>query len=177
MRTILPLLLLLAAFEAAAADIRNLHAQEQDGRISVSFELGGGFDAPDIQRSLRSGVPTGFSYQIQLIRKRPNWFDTHVTDTRIDAVASYNSVTGEYLLNFRRDRRLVRSEIVSSFPELVRKMSTIREPELFGLNGYRATKLRVRVRGEIIRDWLLYLVPNPVRTEWEETRVRPASTP
>ena len=157
-----------------AAEIRELSAIERRGRVDVRFELGGGFDLPEIVSAVRSGIPTGFTYQIQLIRKRPNWFDTHVADARIDVVVSFNSLTGEYLLNYRRDRRLVRSEVLSSFDDLVQRMTLVSEPELFGLGGHAPYKLRVRVRAEIIRDWLLYVVPRAVRTDWEETRVESA---
>lgn len=174
MRAAILILVLISAASLEAAEIRNLTAIERRGRIDVRFELGGGFDLPEIAAAVRSGVPTGFTYQVQLIRKRPNWFDTHVADVRLDAVVSYNSLTGEYLLNYRRDRRLVRSEVLSSFDELVQRMTTLTEPELFGLGGHAPYKLRVRVRAEIIRDWLLYVVPRAHRTDWAETRVRSA---
>lgn len=172
MRTLLLILLLIPAAPLGAAEIRGLTATERRGRIDVRFELGGGFDLPEIASAVRSGVPTGFTYQLQLIRKRPNWFDTHVDEARIDVVVSYNSLTGEYLLNYRRNRKLVRSEVVSSLDEVVRRMTVISEPELFALSGYPPYKLRVRVRAEIIRDWLLYVVPRAMRTEWVQTRVR-----
>lgn len=168
---VIALLLTLLAIPAKAASVRNLAAVAHDGRVGVSFELVGGFDVPDIARAVRSGVPTGFTYQVQLIRKRPNWFDTHIADARIDVVVSYNSVTGQYLLNYRRNRRLVRSETLTDIAELERRMTRIDEPELFPLEDYRPYKLRVRARAEIIRDWFLYLVPRPIRTEWETARV------
>lgn len=175
MRARLPLAALLFAFSASAAQaaqMSELSAVERQGRVDVRFRLDGGFQ-PDIVRAVRSGVPTGITYQVQLIRKRPNWFDTHVADARIEAVVSFNSITGEYLLNYRRNRRLVRSEVLSSFEELERRMTRISEPELFSLAGYPANKLRVRVRAELIRDWVLYVMPRPVRTDWLQTRVVP----
>lgn len=172
MRTfITAMALLFASASLEAAAVRDLSAVARDGRVEVSFNLEGGFDIPDIARAVRSGVPTGFTYQVQLVRKRPNWFDTHLADARIEVVVTYNSVTGQYLLNYRRNRRLVRSETLSDLEQLEQRMTTIVEPELFELEGHRPHKLRVRARAEIIRDWFLYLLPRPIRTEWETARV------
>ncbi|MGH9458397.1 MAG: DUF4390 domain-containing protein [Thermoanaerobaculia bacterium] len=175
MRSLVPiavLLLTLAAAEAVAEPrIRELEAHEADGRISVSFRLDEAFDDPDIRKAIESGLPTVLRYEIVLLRKYPNWFDDTIATSMIEVVATYNSVTREYLLNYRRDRRLVRSQVLSSLDELKRRMATINEPELFGTEGRKPWKLRVRVRAELMRRYVWYLIPWDVSTPWEETRV------
>lgn len=162
--------------------IRDLAATEQSGRVSIRFRLGEAFSKPEIVKAIESGLPTLLAYEIQLIRKRPNWFDDTVATSRIEVVATYNSVTREYLLNYRRDRRLVSSENLSSFDELQKRMTTIREASLFPIEGRKPSKLRVRVRADLSRRYVWYLIPWDVSTEWEETRVesgaaRPAGAP
>jgi hypothetical protein len=171
------LLLLLAAPLAAADDprVRELAALEQNGRISVRFILEDAFQRPEITRAIESGLPTVLAYEVELVRKRPNWFDDLVARSRIEVVASYNSVTREYLLNYRRDRKLVSSEVLSSLEELRRRMSTIREDALFSTEGRKPWKLRVRVRAELSRRYVWDLIPVDVATEWREARVETAA--
>ncbi|HUP65682.1 MAG TPA: DUF4390 domain-containing protein [Thermoanaerobaculia bacterium] len=178
----LALILLIAALtplESAAAEprIRDLVATEEHGSISVSFRLEGAFDDPEIGRALQSGLPTVITYDLVLIRKRPNWFDDTITSSKIEVVATYNSLTREYLLNYRRDRRLVSSGTFSSIDELKRAMANIREPDAFGTAGRKPYKLRVRVRADLLRRYVWYIIPWDVATPWEDTRVRSVGKP
>lgn len=171
---ILLLLLLLPAAgvaRAAEAEIRDLTAHVRGESISVGFRLAGAFDSPEIRKAIESGIPTVLAYEIELIRKRPNWFDDTVSRTRIEVIATYNSITREYLVNYRRDRRLVSSEIVSSMEELRERLTAVKEADLLTTEGRRYWKLRVRVRAELMRRYLWYVIPYDVSTGWAETRV------
>lgn len=170
----LPLVLLAALPVAAEPRVRDLDAVERNGTISVSFRLDEAFETPELRTTIESGLPTVLRYEVMLVRKRPNWFDDTVATTSIEVVATYNSVTREYLLNYRRDRRLVRSEVLSSLDELKRRMTTVTEPDLFGTGGRKPWKLRVLVRAELMRRYVWYLIPWDVATPWTETRVRSA---
>lgn len=171
---IFALLLVATSARGEEARIRNLEAVERSGRISVSFDLSGAFDAPEVRRAIESGLPTVLNYDLALIRKRSNWFDDTMTRARLEVVATYNSVTREYLLNYRRDRRLVRSEIFTSLDALKTRMSRIEEQDLFSTGGEKTWKLRVRVRAELLRRYVWYIVPWDVATPWETARVEPA---
>ena len=54
--------------------------------------------------ALQSGLPTSFTYVVEIFRDRPNWFDDGIARARIEVICTFNSVTREYLLNYRRDR-------------------------------------------------------------------------
>ncbi|HSN69845.1 MAG TPA: DUF4390 domain-containing protein [Thermoanaerobaculia bacterium] len=159
---------------AAEPRIRDLAATEQGGRVSIRFRLDEAFTRPEIVRAIETGLPTVLAYEIQLIRKRPNWFDDTIGTSRVEVVATYNSVTREYLLNYRRDRRLVSSEVLSSLEELQKRMTSIREASLFSIEGRKPWKLRVRVRADLSRRYVWYLIPWDVSTDWEEARVESA---
>lgn len=175
---VLRLFALLLAFavplgaQAKKPAISDLAAEARNSRISVRFALQHAFERDEINKALESGLPTGFTYHVELVRKRPNWFDKRLVRTQIEVVCSYNSVTREYLLNYRRDRRLVRSETFSDLEQLRRRMTTIDEPELFDAGRYRPYKLAVRVRADVMRGFLLHMIPVDVSTPWEEERVR-----
>lgn len=167
-------LLIATAARGEEARISNLEAVEKSGRISVSFDLSSAFDAPEIRRAIESGLPTVLAYDVHLIRKRSNWFDDTVSRVRLEVVATYNSVTREYLLNYRRDRRLVRSEIFTSLDALKARMTRIDEPDLFSTGGEKPWKLRIRVRAELLRRYVWYIVPWDVATPWETARIESA---
>lgn len=165
--------MLLAAFPLAAdPKISRLSASEKGGKISVAFELTGAFDSDQLNQALESGLPTGFTYHLELERYRPNWFDSTIAKARIEVICTYDSRTREYLVNYRRDGRLVRSETVNDPVELRRRMATIVEPELFSSGVWKPYKLRVRVRADLMREFLLNMIPWDVSTDWGETRVR-----
>jgi hypothetical protein len=171
-----PLLLVSAAAFAADPAIENLTAVASHEKVSVSFRLARAFDGGSVVEALQSGVATSFTYQVELFRDRPNWFDDSVAESRIDVVCTFNSLTREYLLNYRRDRKLVRSETFTDLQALERRMSTIEERDLFDIGRRRAYKLKVRVKAGLMRDWVMYVIPWHVETGWRETRVKTAET-
>ncbi|MFA6954784.1 MAG: DUF4390 domain-containing protein [Thermoanaerobaculia bacterium] len=167
------LVLLFAELSSAAEPkISKLSASEKDGKISVAFELTGAFESDQLNQALESGLPTGFTYHVELERYRPNWFDSTVAKARIEVICTYDSRTREYLVNYRRDGKLVRSETLNDPVELRRRMALIVEPELFSSGAWKPYKLRVRVRADLMREFLLNMIPWDVSTEWGETRVR-----
>ena len=86
--------------------------------VSVRFLLADAFQNNNTVQALQSGLPTSFTYVIEIYRARSKWFDEGIDRSRIEVIASFNSVTREYLLNYRRDRKLVRSETLSDLETL-----------------------------------------------------------
>ena len=171
-RSLLPLLLSVAVF-ASAADpkIEGLSAAAIQGEVSVRFSLAKVFNNGEIAQALQSGLPTSFSYEVEIYRDRPYWLDDGFGHIRIDAICTFNSVTREYLLNYRRDGKLVRSETFTDVRMLERAMTFINEPALFDIGRRKPYKMKVRVRADVMRGWVLYVVPWEVSTRWRETRV------
>ena len=178
MRPILLSLFLLAVTTANAAapnpKIENLSAVASHGKVTVRFALAGAFADREMVEALQSGLPTTFTYLVEIFRDRPNWFDDAIDEARIEVVCTFNSVTREYLLNYRRDRRLIRSETFTDLAELERRMTHIEELDFFDIGRRKPYKLKVRVRAELMRGWLMYVIPWEVATRWRETRVRTA---
>jgi len=122
--------------------------------------------------ALQSGLPTSISYELEIYRDRPNWFDDTIATARIDVVSTFNSLTREYLLNYRRDRHLVRSETFSDLESLERRMSTIEEADFFDIGPRKPYKMKVRVRADLMHGWVMYVIPWEVSTRWREARVK-----
>lgn len=175
MRRILYLFLFLAAPLRAAPPnptIENLAATAAAGKVSVRFTLAGAFDNAEMIEALKSGLPTSFTYTFEIFRDRPNWFDDSIGRATVEVICTYNSLTREYLLNYRRDRRLVRSETFTDLAALERRMASIDERDLFDIGERKPYKLRVRVKADLMRGWLMYVIPWEVSTRWREARVR-----
>ena len=158
-------------------DIRNLSAIASSGQVSVRFNLINAFADHDLLRELQSGLPTSFSYIVEIFHDRPKWWDEGISRTRIEVVATFNSVTREYLLNYRRDRKLVRSETFGDLESLERRMTAIEEPNLFPIGNRRPYKLKVRVKADFGRRFLFYIIPSSDSTRWREVRVASESKP
>ncbi|MGZ5433275.1 MAG: DUF4390 domain-containing protein [Thermoanaerobaculia bacterium] len=171
---VLSILLLTASLTAAPPNptIENLAASASDGKVSVHFTLDGAFQNGEMVEALKSGLPTSFTYSIEIFRDRPNWFDDSIAKARLEVICTYNSLTREYLLNYRRDRHLVRSETFTDLAELERKMTTIDEADLFEIGTRKPYKLKVRAKADLMRGWLMYVIPWEMSTKWRETRVK-----
>ena len=164
--------LVTSAFAAPRPRIDNLSASAAQNKVSVRFTLAEAFHDGEMLESLKSGLPTSFTYEIEIFRDRPNWFDDSIETVRVEVICTFNSVTREYLLNYRRDRHLVRSETFTDLRALERAMTIIDEPALFDIGSRKPYKLKVRVRADLMRGWLMYVIPWEVSTHWRETRVR-----
>jgi hypothetical protein len=170
--------LFVIALDAHATDpsIRTLVAVAGNGTISVQLELSHAFDSDEFQRNLQSGLPTGFTYHVELIRKRPNWFDDTIASATLESIATWNARTREYLVNHRRDGKLLRSETFSTAEEVRKSLTTISDPAFFPRGGRPAHKLIVRARADITRRVIFYIVPSTISTPWKQTRVGTAAT-
>lgn len=162
---------LVAGGALAQPSIENLSALAADGRVSVRFDLANAFHGGKTVQALQSGLPTSFTYVVEIFRDRPNWFDEGIARSRIEVIATFNSVTREYLLNYRRDRKLVRSETLTDLDALEKRMTAIEEPSLFEIGDRRPYKLKVRVKADFERGFLLYVVPWQISTQWRVVRV------
>jgi len=161
---------------AAEPRIESLVATSSNaGAVTVRFTLADAFRDRHTVQALQSGLPTSFTYVVEIYRDRPHWFDEGIGRSRIEVIATFNSLTREYLLNYRRDRKLVRSETFSDLDTLQKRMTTIDEPSLFDIGARHPYKVRVRVKADFGRGFLLYVIPWKISTRWKEVRVAGAA--
>jgi hypothetical protein len=161
---------LLATSVVADPKIDNLTAVSAGGRVTVRFNLAAAFDKRRVDQ-VEAGAQTIITYIVEIFRDRPNWFDEGISRSRIEVSAQFNSVTREYLLTYRRDRKLVRSETFTDLASLEKAMTMIDEPNLFDIGSRRPYKVKVRVKADLMRGWLLYVIPWEISTRWKEIRV------
>jgi len=163
-----------SAADAPKPQIANLTATAASGKVSVRFTLDGAMKDGELVEALQSGLPTSFTYVVEIFRDRPNWFDSGIATARVEVICTFNSLTREYLLNYRRDKHLVRSETFTDLAELVKRMTSIDEPGLFDIGARKPYKLKVRAKADLMRGFVMYVIPWQVETRWRETRVKVA---
>jgi hypothetical protein len=171
--SLLTAVLLLVASAGFSDDpkIDTLTARSLNRQVHVHFSMGHAFDREQTIQGLQSGVPTSLVYIVEVYRDRPNWFDEGIARSRIEVIATFNSLTREYLLNYRRDHKLVRSETFNDLVSLEKAMTNIDEPALFDIGKRPPYKIMVRVKADLMRGWLLYFIPWEVSTRWKAVRV------
>ncbi|HUP23132.1 MAG TPA: DUF4390 domain-containing protein [Thermoanaerobaculia bacterium] len=148
--------------------IRDLQIRRSDSQIRVSFQLVEAFD-DEVRQRIESGLPTGFVFEAKLEKKRRWWFNDAVLRSRIEAVAMYNAVTREYLVNTKQDGRLIDSRVFTSLGDAQKAMSRVHDIAVFHLDALPRGRLTVLVRAELGSRTLLSLFPTTVHTNWAES--------
>ena len=167
--SLLVLLLLAAAPERPA--VTGVTAALDGHEVRVSFRLERAFDDA-VRARLEAGLPTGFTYEIELLRDRKRWWDAGLEETNLEIVAMYNALSREYLVNVKRDGRLIESRTVREPAELERAMTEVGGLAAFTVpEGIGARqRLLVRVRAVLgTRTWLGF-IPTERETAWAVSR-------
>lgn len=165
------LLLALLVPEAAAADgrVRGLDVQVEGRRVLLDFRLQNGFDR-DLLERVRSGLPTSFTYELELLRDRKRWFDRPLERTTLQVVAMFDAVAQEYLVNYKLNGKLVESRMVRNLEDLRRAMTSFEGIPAFTLEPLpRRWRLLVKVRALLGSSTLFSIIPTREATDWQES--------
>jgi hypothetical protein len=169
---LLLVLLSTGALRMDAAELRDLQPTVADGQVQVSFQLVGALEAPVMER-IQSGLPTAFVYDVELLRDRRRWWDDQIAEATLEVVAMYNAVSQEYLVNFKRDGKLVESRLARSVPELEAAMTRFERVPLFAVADLRAgagSRFLLKARAELGSKTWLSFIPVRVSTDWAVSR-------
>lgn len=172
--SLLPAVSLLAAFLFAGgggedARLSELQVTAQGGRLEASFVLVDAFDSELVER-IETGLSSGYELQFRLIRERKIWWDAEVASTTLEVFATFDAVSREYLVNFRQDGALMRSQVVRDLPELEATMTRFEGLHLFTVER-PAPRRRVflKARAKLGSKNLLGFIPTTVATAWVES--------
>lgn len=154
------------------AGIVALSVVRDGAELLVSFRLDHALDERTWEK-IESGLPTGFTYDIEVQRLRRRWFDKRVGATRLQVVAMYNALTREYLVNFKRDGELYASRVVTSARDLERALTVFDKLPSIEMEDDLAGRFVLRVRAELRSRTRLGLIPDRVHTAWVQTPLFP----
>jgi hypothetical protein len=85
----------------------------------------------------------------------------------------YNAISQEYLVNFKRDGKLVESRLARNRPELESAMTRFERVPLFtvaDLRGGPRSRFLLKARCELGTKTWLYFIPLHVETDWAQSR-------
>ena len=140
----------LAAFAATlvAADVVRVTPLARDGKVWVSFELTDAFTA-EVRDAIHSGLPTTFTYDIDLRRNVPFWPDRTLASAEIVVTVTYDNLTRRHQLS-RTLSGHVEASLVSEDEADVRRWLTVFERlPLFETSALEPnTEYYVRVRAK-----------------------------
>jgi hypothetical protein len=161
--------LLAAPALAAEPAVEDLSIALDGVQVLASFRLADAM-TPELRERIQSGLPTGFVYEIELLRDRQRWWDESLDSTRLEVVAMFNAVTREYLVNTKLEGKLIDSRTLHDEDELERVMTHFAAVPIFVLHGpSRRERYLVRVRAELGTGNLLGFVPVMRSTSWVES--------
>jgi len=77
----------------------------RDGQVLVSFELNEGL-TQEVRDAIQSGLPTSFSYELELRRGTATWFDRTIAGVTITATVRFDNLTRRYQMSRTLDGRV-----------------------------------------------------------------------
>jgi hypothetical protein len=148
---------LMASWFAAPDDI-HVMSLVREGQVLVSFTVNNGF-TEQIRESIRSGLPTSISYQVELRRSQPIWFDATLASATVTAGVRYDNLTRLHQLSRTIDGRGEEPRVTDN-PEVVRAWLTeFKSLPLFSTRGLEPNGeyyVQVRARTHPRFAWFLW---------------------
>ena len=143
---------LLAIVSPEGADNRALNVTPiaREGQVLVSFELSDGI-TPEVKDAIHSGLPTTFSYQIDVSRGTSGWFDRTLASVTVAATVRFDNLTRRYHLSRTLDGRVGDTKPTED-QELMRRWMTRFEQvpvvatAALETNGEYAVRVRAQAR-------------------------------
>lgn len=117
----------------AAADVR-VTPLARDGRVWVTFELADGL-TPDVRDAIKSGLPTTFTYDVELRRSVPFWPDRRLKTLTIAVSVTFDNLTRRHQLSRMLDGRMEASRVTEAQEDVRRWLTLFERVPLFQTGG------------------------------------------
>jgi hypothetical protein len=111
---------------------------------------------PSIEQAIESGLPTTFTYDVELRRPSFFWFDKLVASARIAATVRFDTLTRRYHVTLLQDGRVAEERSTDRADEVRRWVSVFERLPLFTtreLTEHTAYDVHVRGRTTPRRTW------------------------
>lgn len=143
---------------ALAAQAIRVTPIARDGRVVVSFEMANGF-TEEIRAAILSGLPTTFSYEIDLRRASPIWLDRTIATASVSATVRYDNLTRRYQVARQLDGRVEAADVTEEEAVVRRRLTTFERLPLFDTAPLEANAeyyVRVRARTRPRNGWVFW---------------------
>jgi hypothetical protein len=145
---------------AAAADAPDITVTPlaRDGQVLVSFELSDGFTS-EVRDAIQSGLPTTFSYELELRRGTAIWFDRTVASVTIAATVRFDNLTRRYQMSHAIDGRVEDAQPTENLDKVREWMTKFDHVPLLKTSALEANGeyyVRVRARTQPRNAWFFW---------------------
>ena len=123
--------------------------------ILVSFQTARAV-TPAVARAIESGLPTTFTYDVELRRPSAFWFDKLMASARIAATVRFDPLTRRYHVTLMQDGRVAEERSTDRADDVRRWVSVFERLPLFAtreLQQHTAYDVRVRGRTSPRHTW------------------------
>ncbi len=141
-----------------AADVVRVTSMARDGKVWVSFELPDGF-TPDVRDAVHSGLPTTFTYDVELRRSVPFWPDRALVSATIAMSVTYDNLTRRHQLSRTLNGHVEANRVTEDEAEVQRWLTVFDRVPLFATSNLEANTeyyVRVRARTEPHDSWFFW---------------------
>ena len=153
---------------AAAAELLDLSLLVREKKIFVTFRMTDAFN-DDIERTIASGLPVSFRYDVQLKRVRAIWLNQRVDTRRITNTVTYDNITERYTLSRDIDGGIVVTDVVAGHNDMMEFMTVIDNLALFDVSNLEPNAdYYLRVKGLVKERNLFLFVPWDQDSGWEK---------
>ncbi len=129
--------------------------QARGDSILVSFSTARAV-TPAVEQSIASGLPTTFTYDVELRRPSAFWFDKLVASARIAVTVRFEPLTRRYHVTLLQDGRVAEDRTTDRVEDVQRWVSVFERLPLFTtreLQEHTAYDVRVRGRTSPRHTW------------------------
>lgn len=126
----LVLLLLVLGGPVFAADGIRVVPLVRDGKVLVTCELADGF-TDEVRAVIQSGLPTTFTYRIELKLLVPAWVDRTVDFATVSATVEYDSLTRRHTVSRTLDGRIEETRVIEDEADVRQWLTTFDRLPLF----------------------------------------------
>jgi hypothetical protein len=130
----------------------------RDGVVYVSCTFPDGF-SHDMREALRSGLQTAITYDIELRKEVPVWFDRTLTSVTVTASAQYDSLTRQHQLSRTIDGRGEEPRVTADEEEVRAWLTSLERLRLFRTTGLEPNTdyyIQVRAHSKPRTNWFLF---------------------
>jgi len=130
----------------------------RDGAVYVSFTFTNGF-TDDMREALRSGLQTAITYDIELRREVPVWFDRALTSVTVTASAQYDNLTRQHQLSRTIGGRSEEPRVTDDEERVRQWLTSVERLRLFKTSGLEANAeyyIQVRARSKPRTNWFFF---------------------
>ncbi|MFN8059373.1 MAG: DUF4390 domain-containing protein [Vicinamibacterales bacterium] len=154
-----------AASALAFAQTIDVRPLARDGQLLVSFEVRDAITS-DVEAAIQSGLPTTFTYDVELRRGSATWVDRTLDTARVVVTVRFDNLTRRYQVSLTQDGRVEQVHVTEDLDVVRQWCSAFTRLPLFSTRDLEANaEYYIRVRGRTKPRNSMFSLP------WDRTGV------